>query len=134
MTDPQKTVAETVALKDRVMTLEYQGGLWVTAEDYKVLAARLAEVEASERKWMRYTLLTPYEAVGKLVAAEARIAELEARQATVQEAAGVLLAAWPDEIPDCAFDAAHEAHNDGDAGNANDCAEAFLRALQETPK
>lgn len=54
-----------------------------------------------------------------------------AERMTVQEAAKVLLAGFVDrqDLPDAAHEAAQDAHSDGDAGNANDCVEAFLRAL-----
>ncbi len=41
------TEDQILALKDRVMTLEYHGGLWVTAEDYEALARLAPNKETS---------------------------------------------------------------------------------------
>jgi len=54
---------------------------------------------------------------------------------TIRTAANIILQAMKaseaEDVPilNDAWDAAHEAHIDGNAGNANDCAEAFIEAL-----
>jgi hypothetical protein len=42
-------------IKGEVMTLEHNGGIWVTAEDYAALSAKLAEAERAKDCFQRMT-------------------------------------------------------------------------------
>jgi hypothetical protein len=87
-------------------------GDYVNFSDYEALAARLAEVEADRAGWIAREAVASSDAVAarrsasnnfaKLTAAEARVTTMTAELAearTVQAAAGVLLKAWPDDLP-----------------------------------
>ena len=109
MTDPDLTPEAVERLKAEVMTLEHNGGLWVTAEDYAALSAALEAEKA------RADLCTP---------TDERVKELEAENARLREA--LSLYSCDDGCNDCPE---HERDQVGCGWTAR----AALRDTDETP-